>query len=281
MTDKLAKYTTFLLLLLAIVLIFVIRTLLARNYNPPRLSDIFTTITIFGALVLVAVSLRSLQTADWLAAVALGIIVGVGMYFATLFNPYPIFGVVRGNFGQAIFRGGTTAVAALGGLAIMRRGGPVHFHAADLEWKKFAVGLLIGLGIGIPFAVLNVFALQFLGGQPIGWQNPLAALLDALQPGIVEEVVYRFAFLGLVWLALRKSLPRQAPWLAGLLSILVHNYMHFDDVFLQAPLVALGYGLVLALLWGVPPTVLALRRGLESAVAFHWVQDVARFLAGF
>jgi hypothetical protein len=28
-------------------------------------------------------------------------------------------------------------------------------------------------------------------------------------------------------------------------------------------------------------TVLALRRDLDSAVAFHWVQDIARFLAGF
>jgi hypothetical protein len=29
------------------------------------------------------------------------------------------------------------------------------------------------------------------------------------------------------------------------------------------------------------PLILARRRGLESAVAFHWIQDAARFLAGF
>jgi hypothetical protein len=40
-------------------------------------------------------------------------------------------------------------------------------------------------------------------------------------------------------------------------------------------------GLVMVLLWGVPPTILALRRDLESAIAFHWIQDAARFLAGF
>jgi hypothetical protein len=40
-------------------------------------------------------------------------------------------------------------------------------------------------------------------------------------------------------------------------------------------------GAAMALLWGLPPTILALRRDLESAVAFHWIQDAARFLAGF
>ncbi len=37
---------------------------------------------------------------------------------------------------------------------------------------------------------------------------------------------------------------------------------------------ALGMGAVLALL-------LARRRSLEAADAFHWLQDVARFLTGF
>jgi hypothetical protein len=38
---------------------------------------------------------------------------------------------------------------------------------------------------------------------------------------------------------------------------------------------------VVMLLWGVPPLILARRRGLESAITFHWIQDVARFLAGY
>lgn len=63
--------------------------------------------------------------------------------------------------------------------------------------------------------------------------------------------------------------------------MLVHNYSHFDDLFIQSPWAALGMGAVLALVWGVPPLILARRRGLESAIAFHWIQDVARFLAGF
>jgi hypothetical protein len=42
--------------------------------------------------------------------------------------------------------------------------------------------------------------------------------------------VYRFALLSLFWLALRRSKPRQAAWLAGLLALLTHAFMHFDDL---------------------------------------------------
>jgi hypothetical protein len=205
----------------------------------------------------------------------------VGIFFATLFSPYPFLGVVRDSVGQAFIRGGFTMIATLGGLVIRRQGGPVQFHAANGDWQNTVRGLLIGLGVGLPLAVLNVFALQRTQGQPIDWQSPFAALVDALQPAVVEEVIYRFALWGLLWKLLNRSNPRGAVWLSGILSMLVHNYSHFDDLFLQSPLTALGMGAVLALIWGVPPLILARRRGLESAIAFHWIQDVARFLLGY
>jgi hypothetical protein len=40
-------------------------------------------------------------------------------------------------------------------------------------------------------------------------------------------------------------------------------------------------GLVVLIFWGLPPTLLARYRSLEAAIAFHWIQDAARFLAGF
>jgi hypothetical protein len=180
-----------------------------------------------------------------------------------------------------MLRGFFTTTATLGGLAMMRQGGPIQFHVTNGNWRSAGWGVLVGLSIGLPLAVLNIFALQVTQGQPVQWQNPLAAILDALQPGIFEEVIYRFALWGLLWLALRKSLPKQANWLTGLLSMLVHTYSHYDELFLQAPSAALGMGVAMALLWGLPLILLARRRGLESAIAFHWLQDVARFLAGY
>lgn len=224
---------------------------------------------------------RLLRRSDWIFAIGTGVVVGVGMLFATLFSPYPFLGIIRDNTGQAIVRGISATLAVLAGLVIMHRGGPVSVLSINGEWRKLGRNLLFALAIGVPLAILNVFALQLTQGRPIDLQNPLAAVLDALQPAIVEEVVYRFAFLSLLWLALHKSLPNQAGWLSALLAMLVHNYMHYDELFLQAPLMALGMGLAVLVLWGLPLTYLALRRGLESAIAFHWIQDVTRFVSGF
>jgi hypothetical protein len=276
-----AQYKSLILVTAGILAIFLTRTLLAARYTTPRLNDIFSILTMAGSLAVILLGFRHFRRGDWVTAVLLGAAVGAGMCFATLFTPYPFLGIARSNQEQAVVRGLFTTLAALGGLTIMRRGGPVQLHAADGNFQKTIRGVWIGLAVGLPLALLNVFALQLTQGHPITWQSPLSAVLDALQPGIVEEVIYRFALWGLLWIVLQKALPEKAVWLAGVLSMLVHNYQHFDDLFLQSPLTALGMGAVLALFWGVPPLILARRRGLESAIAFHWLQDAFRFLAGF
>ncbi len=274
------KYMPLFLLIAAILVVFVSRALLSACVTLHTFY-LFDTLIIIGSLFILFKNHASLRPQDWFAALCLGLVVGVGMLFATLFSPYPFFGVVKNNFGQAILRGTFTAIATLGGLVIMRQGGPVQFHAAAGNWRSATLGKLVGLAVGLPLAILNTFALQMTQGQPIQWQNPLAALVDALQPGVVEEALYRFAFWGLLWLILRNSLQNRAVWVSGVLAMLVHNYSHFDDLFLQSPFLALGMGAVMALIWGVPPLILARRRGLESAIAFHWLQDAARFLTGF
>lgn len=282
------SYRPLALIIAAILTIYIGRTALATTVPTPRLFDLFNTLTVLAALALLSRTYRSLQRRDWLLALCLGLVVGGGMLFATQFSPYPVFGLVRGPGGQALVRGLLTFIATLGGLAVMRLGGPVPFYSALRDWRRAAAGILMGLGIGLPLALLNAVALQLTEGRPIVWQSPTAALLDALQPAIVEEVVYRFALWGLLWLALRRSLPaaglspiRSAIWISGLLAMLVHNFAHFDDLLLQAPAMALSMGVAMALLWGLPPLLLARRRGLESAIAFHWLQDVVRFITGF
>jgi hypothetical protein len=65
--------------------------------------------------------------------------------------------------------------------------------------RQTGPGILVWLAVGLHSAVINVFALQFTQGQAIVWQNPLVAMLDALQPGVVEEIIYHFALWGLFW----------------------------------------------------------------------------------
>ena len=77
--------------------------------------------------------------------------------------------------------------------------------------------------VGLSLEVLNVFALQLAQEQAIAWQNPFAAMSDTLQPGVVEEVFYRFALWGLLWLVLHNGLPKHADWVSSLLTMLVHK----------------------------------------------------------
>lgn len=278
---KMKRQHTPFLIIATIVMLFAARALLAATFNLPRTFEVFDTLTIAGALFVLSKRYRTLQRSDWMIAILLGTIVGTGMLFATLFSPYPFFGVVKSHTGQALLRGIFTTFATLGGLVIMRQDGPVPFQAAMGNWRKSDGAILLGLAIGLPLAIVNVFALRFTQGQALQWQNPSAALLDALQPGIVEEVIYRFALWGLLWLALQNSLAEKATWFSGLLAMLIHTYSHFDDLLIQSPLMALAMGTALALFWGLPPLLLARRRGLEAAIAFHWIQDVARFWAGY
>lgn len=157
----------------------------------------------------------------------------------------------------------------------------MQLYTANGNWRKTFRSVLLGLAVGLTLALLNVLALKISQGGSKSWQNPVSALVDALQPAVVDEVIYRFALWSLLWVVLNKTTPEKAVWLSGLLAMLVHTYQHFDDLFIQSPLIAIGMGAVMAIFWGIPPLILARRRGLESAIAFHWIQDVARFVTGF
>lgn len=267
----------------ALLAIFVGRTALAREGYAPRLPDLFHTLIVAGSAFVLLRGYRSLRRTDWLAAAGLGMLLGFQLPYATLFQPYPYLDLVRDAWSEGLLRAVFTSVAALGGLAVMRRGGPVYLGLGDGAWLRALVSFGFGAVVGIPLAALNAFANAWTQGRPWQWQSPLAAALDALQPAVFEEVVYRLALLGLIWFVLRRVWPtRQAAWLAGLISLLVHAYGgHFSDEFITRPLATLVMGGAMGLIWGLPLTVLALRRDLDSAIGFHWMLDFARFWAGF
>src|SRR5574339_614778 len=121
MTDR---YHTSLLLFAGILFLFVARTLLAARFPLPRMNDLFTAIALAGSLVIVFSRYDRITTLDWLIALGAGLFVGVTMYFATLFDPYDFWGIVRSKPGQALVRGGAVVIAMLGGLAVMHEGGP-------------------------------------------------------------------------------------------------------------------------------------------------------------
>jgi hypothetical protein len=157
------KYTTLILLTAAILLIIAARGLLASRMYVPHTFELFDTLTVSGSIFIIAKSRRRLRRPDCSIAILLGIMIGAGMCFATLFSPYPFLGIVKTNSGQAAIRGAFTASAALGGLAVMRMGEPVAFHMAKGDWQRAGRSALQGLGVGLPLAGLNVVVLLIYG----------------------------------------------------------------------------------------------------------------------
>jgi hypothetical protein len=278
---RLSRWSILLLLSAGVLFVFTLRTMLAVSGSPPRLFEIFEVLTLAGSLAVLAAGWRTLERSDWLVGVGVGVFLALELQVSSLFSPYPYLDLITDLRLLGLLRGLSAGVACLGGLVIMRWGGPVQVRLARGEWRRALGGLAFGAAVGLPMAVLNLYANSWTQGRPFAWQSPLAAGLDALQPALFEEVVYRLALLGLFWLALRRTWPgRASAWLAGGLAMLVHTFSHLGDLFVTQPLLALGMGTVMALLWGLPALILALRRDLESAIGFHWIQDAVRFMGG-
>lgn len=275
------RWWVLLALAASIALVFVVRTSVARTGNAPRLFELFDLFTTGAAAVILLIGFRTLTRQDWGIGIGIGLLIGLTLPQATLFNPYPLLDRVQGVIPEAIVRATITIVTALGGLVIMRWGGPVQVQLALKHGRQALIGFIFGAVVGMPLAVLNAYANAWTQGKVFVWQSIPAAALDAFQPAIVEEVISRLALLGVFWLILRPFWPeRQAVWLAAGFALLIHTYGHYSDLFVTQPIVALVMGALLGLLWGVPITLLALRRDLESAIGFHWVQDFARFIVG-
>lgn len=248
-----------------------------------QLFEVFDTLVLIASVCAVVAGRRSLRRHDWVLAMTLGIALGA---LVTTTGFYPLLGwLLRGRglpVAVSLAHGAGVAVALLAGIVAMRRGGPValRFSQPQRGWRAGLQGLGFGAAVGLPLAVVNAYANTLTQGRPFELQRSLVPLLEALEPGVVEEVVYRFALLGLLALLLQPFWGERATWLAGAFALVVHSYAHNGQMLLEQPLMYLAFGAVLALLWGVPLTVLAVRRGLEAAAGFHWVQDAARFLGG-
>lgn len=276
------RYIILLALGAVILAAFIVGGFIANKSSYMPVSSFFSLLIVSSSVFIVMKNFTVLRTFDWILALILGVGISLGLCFATLFSPFPIFSPNETRFMQAIIRGSFTFVATLCGILIMRMGGPVSLRFVWGDWKSSIKSLVVGMLIGLPFSILNVYLLRHTSGTHVTFENPLVAAIDALQPAVVEEIVFRFAALGIIWLMLRNSFPAtQAASIAAFFALLVHNFSHFTELFMDAPWLALGMGTATALIWGLPLTILALRRDLESAIAFHWVQDLFRFIAGF
>ncbi|MBI5034295.1 MAG: CPBP family intramembrane metalloprotease [Chloroflexi bacterium] len=141
--------------------------------------------------------------------------------------------------------------------------------------------LMFGIVVAIPFAAINNLFFYMNSGTVIfkdGWR---AALL-ALSPGISEEIIFRYFVIALcAWFLQSDSKQRLGLWTAIFLSVVPHSLNHLPDLFLTNPAMAVFMLAATCLLFGLPMAILQVKRNLETAIAFHWFIDFARFLFGY
>jgi len=168
------------------------------------------------------------------------------------------------------------------GAAVLLKSHPVlKFGLAGNDVVAAARGLGLGVLLGIPFAVVNALLIVFFNGQHIVVQDVLTEAIVALKPAIMEETAFRLLFLGLAMVVLMKVLPRDiAIASAVLMAIVFHSVAHVPDLLVSNPLMALANVVVTSVLFGLPLALLAYKKGIETAIGFHWAIDAVRFILG-
>ena len=181
----------------------------------------------------------------------------------------------------------TTAVSTALPVIICYYGGCAYFskcagreEVSRFDFKTYLKQICLGLCLALPFAAVNTAYFVLQGG--IQFISPLNAAVEALNPGISEEIIFRFAVLGFCSFYLKERMSECAYTVYScILMVIPHSLIHLPDAILESPASALFLFITTCLIFGLPMAVLMKKKGLRSAVAFHWCIDFMRFLFGY
>lgn len=157
----------------------------------------------------------------------------------------------------------------------------IWIPAFEPSLLRFGKHISLGLLLALPLAALNNLYF-YLNAGPFHFQNVFTSAFEALSPAIHEEIVFRFFVIALVLRLLQSCVPsRFAMPTAIILAVVPHSLNHLPELFLENPTMGLFMLAATCLLFGLPMALLQIKRSLETAIAFHWFIDFARFLFGF
>lgn len=143
----------------------------------------------------------------------------------------------------------------------------------------------IGFGIlvGILPAILNVLEYYIQDGYvlpPFSMDGFFSAAVRALQPGISEEIVFRFFLYAFILNAFKGAIPKTtfATVMTYALLIIPHGVMHYPaSDFVTNPIGTVLNLTYMCCVFGIPAVWLLKNKSLYSAIAFHWFVDFIRF----
>lgn len=149
------------------------------------------------------------------------------------------------------------------------------------DYKAIPKALLWGMLIALPFAIINLVYFRSTFGAT-EYMNPLNAAFLALQPGISEEIIFRFFIMNAIFYLLEGKIKiKHAVVISFIFGIVPHSLIHFSELWLVNVPSAIFMLLSTSLLFGLPMAYLQYKRNLETAIAFHWFIDFARFFVGY
>ncbi|HEX9059787.1 MAG TPA: CPBP family glutamic-type intramembrane protease [Clostridia bacterium] len=147
--------------------------------------------------------------------------------------------------------------------------------------KKAVKSFLLGSAISIPFAIINV-AYFVVAEGPLKLQNPFVAAFFSLEPGISEEIIFRFFIINAASAILRNKLSQKSLiFVVVFLAVVPHSIIHYPDLWIKSLPNAIFLFFSTSLLFGFPMAYIQYKKNLESAIGFHWFIDFLRFFAGF
>ncbi len=138
-----------------------------------------------------------------------------------------------------------------------------------------------GLGaiISIPLAFLNV--LYFSLTQQIRIGNVLNSAIFALKPAIAEEVIFHFFLLAYTYYIFSGKEEKKLKVYIYAILIFPHELLHYPDLFLTSPIMAIMMCILNGVFFGLPMALLMKKKNLQMAAGMHWFVDFVRFAAGF
>jgi hypothetical protein len=141
--------------------------------------------------------------------------------------------------------------------------------------------VFFGIAAAIPLAAINNLFFYMNSGTVVFSDGIRSALL-ALSPGISEEIIFRYFIIALCARWLQSESKQGLGFGATIfLAVVPHSLNHLPDLFLTNPAMAVFLLAAMCFLFGLPMALLQVKKNLETAIAYHWFIDFARFLFGY
>jgi hypothetical protein len=182
---------------------------------------------------------------------------------------------------DGVLTGGIIFFSYLAGVSLLNQIKPQYAICHNQTYRSTLFSGLFGIGVSIPFAGINL--LYFFNTQgPALMLDPLWAGFIAINPAVSEEIIFRFFLICLTLFLLREEKSDLVLVLSILiLAVVPHSLNHLPDLILENPIAACVLFTASSLLFGLPMAVLQLKKGLFSAITFHWSIDWIRFTFGY